>query len=194
MESLNYSLKGKDIEYIISEIINNSLNIDNFLQILDNDSNWIEDNIRGEISHSTLAKIVEASYNNKKYSTLLSYIIEIINGDVIDDFVFEKIINHPNKHIKNRVLISLAHKKLKENQLRYLCNTGIAFECYFELAILYYTENKYSLKSLKDFIREFSKSKYSYMREELIFELANYYMASNSEKCEHIKDLMQKSN
>ena len=116
-------------------------------------------------------------------------IIDVVDGDCINDLTFEKILIYPQLCVREKMLISLAHKKLNENQLRSLCDVGIAFECYFELAILYYTEKRYKLETLKAFIQEFSKCKYSYMLDELIFELTNYYIASEEMKCEYINGI-----
>ena len=74
----------------------------------------------------------------------------------------------------------------------YLCNYGRYFECYFELAILYYVSKDYSLEKLEAFIEEFSKCKFSYMLEELLNELLEYHQASHWLKKEYIEKYRSK--
>ena len=189
MELLNFSQKNKSAEHLARLIFGGLINIDDFLDMLDEDPDWLEDNIRGEISQTTLLKIIETSYNNQQYRTFLTYIIDIIDGTDINGLVFVRIFHYPNTEIKEGLLISLAHKKLKENQLRCLCTEEIAFECYFELVILYYTEKSYTKKKLEEFIEEFRNCKYSYMYRELLSELAENHVASNKTKYEYITSL-----
>lgn len=194
MELLNCSLKDKDVEYVARMILDNSLNLDTFLQVLDEDPNWVEDNINGEITDSTLLGIIEAGYCNRKCGIFLTYIIEIVEGNDIDDLIFEKILCYPYDDIRESLLISLAHKTLKENQLRRLCDEGISFECFYELAILYYTESKYTLEILESFIEKVFKSKYSYIVEEMVTELVDYYVASSKIKYDYILSVVNKYN
>ena len=186
MELLNYSLKNKNAEYISRLILDNSLNLDMLLQGLEEEPNWIEDNVNGEITYSTLFELLETGYSNQKCGIFITYIIEIVKGNVIDDIIFEKIYCYPHKDIREQLLVSLAHKKLKENQLRRLCDEAISFECYYELAILYYTANIYAPEILECFIEEILKSKYAYIVEEVARELVDYHVASSKKKYEYI--------
>ena len=189
MELLNFFLKTRELENIGRMVLDSVENLEYILLILDKDPDWLENNSNREISCLTLLRIIERGYHSQKYESFLTYIIDVVDGDCINDLTFEKILIYPQLCVREKMLISLAHKKLNENQLRSLCDVGIAFECYFELAILYYTEKRYKLETLKAFIQEFSKCKYSYMLDELIFELTNYYIASEEMKCEYINGI-----
>ena len=186
MELLNCSLKDKSIEYISRLILDKLIDLDIFLQLLDDNPDWIEDNISGEITYSTLSEIIEVGYTDQKYGMFLTYIIELIEGCIIDDFMFDKIVFYPYNDIKEKMLISLAHKSLKENQLCRLCDLEISFECYFELAILYYTESEYQLETLKRFIGRVLESRYSYIIKELVMELKEHHVTSSKIKYEYI--------
>lgn len=76
----------------------------------------------------------------------MTCIIDTIPESVIDDFVCEEILCYPDENMRVKMLVSIAHKSLSESQLQPLCNLGFSFECYFELAILYYVESKYPLQ------------------------------------------------
>ena len=192
MELLNCFLKDKSLENISRIILDQLIDVDVFLQLLDDNPNWIEDNINGEITYPTLLKIIGVAYTDQRYGLFLTYIIEIIEGSFIDDFMFNKIIFYPYEDMKERMLISLAHKPLKENQLRCLCDLEISFECYFELAILYYTESGYSLETLKRFIGRILESRYAYIIKELVAELKEYHVASEKMKYEYIIKMLRK--
>lgn len=192
MELLNFSLKNKDAESFARLILANSLNANTFIQVLDENPNWIEDNINGEISHPTLMEIVRAGYRDQKYGILLTHIIELVDGKEIDDLIFRKMFFYPYEDIRQRLLISLAHKKLTENQLRQLCNEAISFECYYELAILYYTKIEYNQERLEKFVEEVAKSKYSYILEDMVKELVECHIASDKMKYEYILGAVDK--
>ncbi len=189
MELLKYFLKNKSLEQIAKMILEVPAILDVFLLMLEKNPDWLEENVSGRISSSTLLELLERSYDSQKHSEFLTYLIEPVNGNDINDLIFEKILSHPDNDIKEKLLISLSHKKLKENHLRCLCNEGIVFECYFELAILYYTKGIYAMDIFTSFMKNFLECKYSYMAEELITELLSYYVASDREKYEYIVDL-----
>lgn len=191
MELTNSSLEPKDAESFVRKILNKSINVEAILQVIDEDPNWIEDNISGEISRSTLLEMLEFGSKNKNYNKLLISTIDIIEGKTIDDLVFKTILHYPNNDLRDRMLISLAHKKLKESQLRQLCNMAVSFECFFELAITYYTDRKYPLKSLKDFIEEIANGKYAYIVEDLAAELANFHIASSKTKYAYVVRILK---
>ncbi len=56
---------------------------------------------------------------------------------------------YPNESVREEFEVSLAHKKLTEQQLLALCESRNTFECYFELAALYYENNEYDIQKLK---------------------------------------------
>ena len=192
MALLNFSPKSNNFESLVRKSLNDEGNLNKLLQILDTNPNWLEENIRGEISSGTLMEIISLSYQSEKYSLLLVNIIDFIEESNINNQIFFQMVRHPNCQMRDALQISLAHKKLNEEQLRYLCNQEIAFECYFELAILYYIEKVYTIEILKTFIEEFKRCKYSYMMDDLIEELTKYYDASTVEKYEYISKLLPK--
>ncbi len=190
MELSNYSLEDRSAEYIGKMILNNSENIDLILEQLKEDPNWIEDNITGEITKSTLLRLLRKNFDGNDYDVLLTCIIDIIPETAVDDLVFEEILSYPDEDARLKMLVSLAHKRLSERQLQSLCRQGFSFECYFELAILYYVESKYPLQLLKDFVEDsFLHCSYSYMMEELVDELIRTHSASDEMKREYIEGI-----
>lgn len=101
-------------------------------------------------------------------------------------------LRHPNEDTRQQLIINLSHKRLTEVQLRILCDEQPAFECFFELAILYYAENEHSLENLAAFVDEFARSKYSYLLPELISELTADHTASSEDKYEYLLKLTEK--
>lgn len=192
MELFNISLKNENLDILINRILNGDIRVEKFLSFLRKNQNFFEENVAGEIEKSTLIKILEKGNKNREYGKLLVNLIDIIDEKVIDDVVFEKIIFFSNKEIRESLIVSLVHKKLTEQQMLYLCNYGRYFECYFELAILYYVSKDYSLEKLEAFIEEFSKCKFSYMLEELLNELLEYHQASHWLKKEYIEKYRSK--
>ena len=192
MELFNISLKNENLDILINRILNGDIRVEKFLSFLRKNQNFFEENVAGEIEKSTLIKILEKGNKNRDYGKLLVNLIDIIDEKVIDDVVFEKIIFFSNKEIRESLIVSLVHKKLTEQQMLYLCNYGRYFECYFELAILYYVSKDYSLEKLEAIIEEFSKCKFSYMLEELLNELLEYHQASHWLKKEYIEKYRSK--
>ena len=113
---------------------------------------------------------------------ILEQIIEIIAPENISDEIFDKLFNYPVKSCKDKFLISLSHKRLSEKQLLALCHTECAFECFFELATLYYEDCKYSYEVFSEFIFMFKNCRYSELFDDLLEELLSSGNPSNKEK------------
>ncbi len=88
-------------------------------------------------------------------------------------------------------MISLSHKRLTEAQLRTLCGEQTAFECFFELAMLYYAEKEHSLEKFAAFVDEFARGRFSYMLPELVSELTSGCTASSEDKHEYLLKLIK---
>ena len=114
--------------------------------------------------------------------------METTSDSSITDIVFERLMEFPISDERCTLLIILSHKKLSEKQLLSLCDAGCAFECFFELAALYYTNSKFSSCVFKDFLLKFLQGKFSEMFNDLIYELSNYCEASNMQKREILKE------
>ena len=67
-------------------------------------------------------------------------------------------------------------------QLKQLCILDVAWECYYTLAIRYYTDVGYSTEILKGIIMQFGKSKFSYFMSDMITELHERHVASDRDK------------
>ncbi len=113
--------------------------------------------------------------------------IDLVDGCDINDEIFVQLMQVPDTEAQAHYELSLAHKALSESQLHELCARGTWFECFFELAILYYTK-AYPLEKLQDFVEMFHKSKYAYLREELLGELKNCWEASSEEKRAYVEN------
>lgn len=189
MVSLNFSPKGHDLESYLSCILDKTLAPESFLNILESEPNWIENNSNSLVSDKILNEFVCASYKKHELGVVLTEVMDAVGVASISDLVFDAIMRHPDENIRQLLLISLSHKSLRENQLRSLCDEQICFECFFELAILYYTRAEYPIDKFSTFVDEFAKSKYSYLLVELISELMDCYTASSDKKRNYLLKL-----
>lgn len=82
----------------------------------------------------------------------------------------------------DRVIISLAHKKLTVSQLTVLCEKNIAFECFFELISIVYESSSYSAEQFQKALDDFKTCLYQDMQSELLEELKTRYTPSVSQK------------
>ena len=168
MESQNFSRKLTNINIVCNDVIHNN----NWKSIFHKNPDWLLDNCFGEIDSNLLYDLVKLRYENKLDFCILYPFVEYATGDVISDNIFDMLLSFENKE-RESFLVSLSHKKLSEKQLLYLCDIGYTFECYYDLAILYYTDKKYSCDDLKVIIMRFKNGKFSYLYDDLLLELSS---------------------
>lgn len=149
---------------------------------------WIQEKCFGNVTPNNLIDLIDLSIKNQKAIPILEQILETTSDSSITDTVFERLMEFPISDARCTLLIILSHKKLSEKQLLSLCDAGYAFECFFELAALYYTNSKFSFCVFENFLLKFSQCKFSEMFNDLIYELSNYYEASNMQKREILKE------
>lgn len=149
---------------------------------------WIQEKCFGNVTPNTLINLIDLSIKNQKAIPILEQILETVSDSSITDTVFERLMEFPISDARCTLLIILSHKKLSEKQLLSLCDVGCAFECFFELAALYYTNSKFSSRIFEDFLLKFLQCKFSEMFNDLIFELSNDFEASNMRKKEILKE------
>lgn len=185
------SLANNSLGFNLNLVMDNSMYIKILLKNLKKNPNWIEDNLIGDIESDTLLKFLRASCRRRKYRIIMPDVIELANASAFNEEVFDFVLHYPEKTLRDELLISLCHKKLKEDQLIVLCEQEISFECYFELAILYYSNTKYQIEDLMRVITTFHNSKYSYMKKELLMDIWSNYIASSPEKDKYIIGLLK---
>lgn len=185
---------------------NNTVNINKFIRLaltskvsvfffdikLKYNPDWIEESCCGDLDYELLKKLIESACVNERYCRILYEIIEIFVNDSMPDSVFNRILDFPNEKYRQQFLISLAHKQLNESRLLALCNTECAFECFFELAALYYTDSSFSQDIFKSFLQRFSQCGYFELLNDLLTELQNRYTASDNAKYEIVKIFAEK--
>lgn len=152
---------------------------------------WAETKLTGEIDNDLLRNFIDLSADNPRYNRIVYTIIDTKLGDNIPDDLFDRIVNFHDYETRLNLIISLSHKSLSEKQLIYLCNIGMTFECFFELASLYYTDMSFSDRTLLRFLKSFQLTKYSEMYKELLLELQNRYVASDALKETLVDDLLK---
>lgn len=189
MEFLNISRESIDLNILCKSLVESHEYLNRCLKCVSKNPDWLEENAKGNIDVENLIKLIENSYTNKQYREILPKIIDVTDGSNVNDEIFLKLLNYPYLDVRNEFLISLSHKELTEKQLISLCQLGVTFECYFELAILYYTCENFTINQLKKFLEEFKCCKYSDMYPEMISELECCYKASNEDKFYFIKNI-----
>ncbi len=152
---------------------------------------WAETKLTGEIDNDLLRNFIDLSADNPRYNRIVYTIIDTKLSDNIPDDLFDRIVNFHDYETRLNLIISLSHKSLSEKQLIYLCNIGMTFECFFELATLYYTDMSFSDRTLLRFLKSFQLTKYSEMYKELLLELQNRYVASDALKETLVDDMLK---
>ena len=137
MESSNTSRKTDDLNVICKRILNKESVLNEYYQKKLDNPDWFEENTAGYVKNQHLDEMIERSYLDEKLCYILQKIVDVIDNN-LDEKIFDKLFKYPNKNIRDYFCMSLSHKMLNEMQLLRLCEPGITFECYFELAILYY--------------------------------------------------------
>lgn len=150
--------------------------------LLKNDPDWISQGFCGNVEEPIFLKLIDKSAKNKLMQDLLVSIVDAADAECITDRVFEKLTAFPKMLMREKLIVSLCHKRLSETQLSFLCNIGTQFECFFELSIIYYTDSSYSLDHMAALFEAFKKCRFGYMYTELLTELLDCYKASADEK------------
>lgn len=182
MESSHFSQKHIDLNLLCLRIVKSKFFLYVYYMFAKHNPNWIEENCCGKVDSDLLSYVISMSEYDYKCLLILEQVIEFVNDSSITDEIFNKLFHFPLKTAREGFLISLSHKRLSEKQLLLLCYEECAFECYFELAILYYTDSKYSFEIFSKFILKFSISKYGELLEDMLRELINSYIPSDEKK------------
>ena len=172
MESLNYSLKNTDVNIVLRDCVNYPHN-NKYLVKIKQDPDWLVENCQGIIDATLFQMLITKA---KSYHSILDVVIQTIDyatENDISDTIFNMIMTFPQKD-KDNLIIPLSHKSLSEKQLIILCNYGITFEPFYELAIKYYISDIYDIKQFVEFIANFKKGKYGYLYEDMMRELSCY--------------------
>lgn len=140
----NYFQRRIDINVLCRKIISNRIHAQKYIILFRKYLNWAEEHCVGRVTSDVLLDLIEYVSQNHIGFCILEQIVDLADGAVITDEVFEKLFHWPDSEERVTLLISLCHKKLNEKQLIALCETQYSFECFYELAALYYTEAKFS--------------------------------------------------
>lgn len=136
------------------------------------DSEWIRDHCYGRIKKETFQRLINSSLHNKNTGELLEAIVEVVDAKSITNAIFQQLYYYPVNCVRKNFWISLSHKKgMTESQLKDLCATNYTFECFFELAELYYKNKKYSVDTFSCFLDDFRMGLYAGMYADMLQEL-----------------------
>lgn len=160
-----------------------------YLPIAECFPDWVDEHCTGILLEASLSAATLVCRQHLELLPLFVQIVEYAKENAISDCVFDQLMHFP-ECARDEFVVQLSHKHLPENQLIALCKTGIAFECFYELALLYYTDAQYSVMHLKTFLAVFSSGKYGDQYPYLLAELAGY-TPSNMEKGELISTLLE---
>lgn len=191
MQLYNFSQKDKRIIVLCERVLKNKFIAYISLFILRCNPNWIEDNYSGMIPENLVLDLINRSCIQRCYTRLLVPIIDVLDSSSITDIVFQKLVRFPESNIKKELIVCLCHKELKEQQLLKLCEIGTEFECFFELAFIYYKSNTYSLDKLKSFLEGFYISEFGYLYKELLQELIDCHQDVEADKKKYVVDLLR---
>ena len=185
-----FSKRSIDVNELCKDVIKSNVYSFAVNALLKLYPDWAETKLVGEIDNDLLISLIDLSGNNQKYNRIVYSIIDTKLSENIPDDLFNYIVNYHDYETRLKLIISLSHKSLSEKQLIYLCNTENAFECFFELAALYYTDSSFPDSTLLYFLNNFKSTKYSEMYKELLLELHNRCLASDKRKETIVVDLL----
>lgn len=161
-----------DLNDICSKICSEQNSLFKYARCLRNNPDWITDNCTDLLQEDILLRLIDLSCEDKRYTVLLNAVVDVLDGKSVTDKAFYKLVSFPNNSVAESLKISLAHKTLSESQLLVLCSDESIFECFFELAILYYKSPNCDFEKFRNFLDTFSSGKFSYLYEELLLELS----------------------
>lgn len=176
------SPKSDSISSLCNIIVNSRIAACKCCILVKKNPDWVSQGFCGNVEEPVFLRLIDRSAKNKLMQDLLVSIVDVADAESITDCVFGKLTAFPEVLTREKIIVSLCHKKLSETQLLFLCNIGTEFECFFELSIIYYTESSYSIDHMMAFFEAFKKSSFSYMYTELLMELLDCYKASDDEK------------
>lgn len=182
MISQNTSPNPTNLNDLCLSVLRNEDEMMSAIEKLSYEPDWIVDNYFGIVDESVLTQIIALADISQSCENLVLAIFDAVDDSSITDNIIDKAFSIESENLKEQVLIILSHKHLSENQLIRLCETKLTFECYYELAALYYSNKQFSIQNLKDFLESFKKSPYSEQYNDLIAELLHRYHASNESK------------
>jgi hypothetical protein len=125
-----------------------------------------------------------------KLRVLLVQVVDALEGKDIKNNRFEKLLHYKIKSLRMDIWTALCHKKMNEYQLSKLCELDYAWECYYELAIKYYSGREYSLMDIENLFTRFSLSAYSYMKDDLVNELIFANIPSDMGKYDFVVEII----
>lgn len=143
-----------------------------FYEKYSKDPEWIRDHCYGGIKEEIFQRLINSSLYNKNMGELLEAIVEVVNAKSITNAIFQQLYHYPVNCVRKSFWISLSHKKgMTESQLKDLCTTNYTFECFFELAELYYKNKKYTVETFSCFLNDFRMGLYADMYTDMLQEL-----------------------
>lgn len=177
-----YSTLNSSISSLCDVIVNSRIAACKCCIMLKRNPDWVSRCFCGNIEEPVFLRLIDRSTKSKLMQDLFVSIVDAADAECITDRVFRTLTAFPKTSTREKIIISLSHKKLSEPQLLFLCNIGTEFECFFELAIIYYTEKFYSFDHMSAFFEKFKNGSFGYMYSELLTELLENYKASDEEK------------
>ena len=177
MGLLHFFQRDRKLSSLCANLLQNPIWYMISILSLRNNADWIMENYDTSVPEDVLIKFIE-KYSLKKRDIVFREVIDHIDATSINNNVFYKLVNIANPEVREAVIVSLCHKQLQENQLVYLCDVGTQFECFFELAILYYTKEEHAISLLEDVLSQMRNGPFGYMYTDLLQELTNDFSAS----------------
>ncbi len=194
MISQNIFPKSTDLNDFCLRVLRNENELMSSIKRLSYEPDWIIDNYFGTVDENVLIHIISLADTGRFCESIVLAIFDAVTDSSITDNIIDKVFSIESEILKEQILIILSHKHLSENQLIKLCETKLTFECYYELASLYYSKKEFSVQILKDFLESFKKSLFSEQYNELIEELLYRYHASNESKKTYVSQQHKTNN
>ena len=192
MESLKFSRNVTDINDVLNDCVNCSTRCQ-YISNIQQNSDWLVENCSGDIDSTLFQSLIKETRKNPALLEVLFQTIDYANESDISDDIFNMIVSLPIEY-KDYLVVSLSHKSLSEQQLLFLCNYGLTFEPYYELAIKYYIDDFFAFDRLNRLLSKFKNGQYGYLYEDLLLELSSYKTSCRKKEKFLLNELIKAKN
>jgi len=153
------------------------------------DPDWISNYFNGKVSGETVCALIMKSRKSYLLRRLMPLVLDCIQSQSITEDVFSAILKYDHPVVRERMIISLAHKSLPYEMIKTLCQTDVCFEPFFELVCQTYTDSAFTKCDFRKAVNYFMESPFHEMLPDLYQELQELE-SSDSQKIEELKRMV----
>ena len=159
---------------ILCDMLLNDRTCDDLVKYSDVVCEQIEENcFSAAVIPQKLLQVFNKLQVNNRACDIVYQILESVVPESISDELVKSIISCKDVAIRGECIVILSHKQISSVQLRMLCHTNIAFECWFSLIERLFVDESCTLSEFQDILNDFIRSPFGVMHKMLKYELQN---------------------